>query len=175
MRKPYLPQWYAAFVETSQEDNVKARLEYRFADDDCLTFHVPKRMLKERKAGRWHEVIRVLFPGYVLINGRMGIDEYKKCMDVPGLHRLLKSEREPVIIPSSEIQILQALISSGEVIQASRITIDEGNTVKILSGPLINLEGNVISVNKRKGRAKVEVPFLNKKRVFELAVEILAK
>jgi hypothetical protein len=33
----------------------------------------------------------------------------------------------------------------------------------------------VISINKRKGRAKVEIVFLKEKRVFELAVEVLEK
>jgi transcriptional antiterminator NusG len=173
MHKPFSPQWYAAFVETGEEDNVKARLEYRLSD--CLTFYVPKRKLKERKDGKWHDIIRTLFPGYVLINGRMGIEEYKKFKDIPGLHTILKSNMEPLTIPKDEIEMLDILMSDGEIIGTSQITINDGQRVKVLSGPLAKLEGNVISINKRKGRAKVEIVFLKEKRVFELAVEVLEK
>ncbi|HBM81113.1 MAG: hypothetical protein QME45_07775 [Clostridiales bacterium] len=45
--KKNMDKWYAAFVETGNEDNVKARLEYRF--QDRLIFYIPKRKLRERK------------------------------------------------------------------------------------------------------------------------------
>lgn len=61
--------WYALFVMTGQEESVARHIDEKLSKRETLkaaTF-VPKRKLKERKNGRVSEVVRIMFPGYVLI------------------------------------------------------------------------------------------------------------
>jgi len=163
-------EWYALFVLTGQEEKVKERIMYRF--DDRLRAVVPKRILRERKGGSWRIVKRVLFPGYVLINGRIDVDLYYSMKSVPGLLKLIKSGYDPVSITEEEIRILSRLMSNGEEIGISS-ALDEGGRIRITDGPLLAMEGYIKEINRRKGRAKVVINFLGEERTVELAVTVL--
>lgn len=168
----FASDWYAAFVETGKEDNVRERLEYRF--QDRLDFYVPKRRLRERKGGIYHDVVRTLFPGYVLVNGKIGMDEYYGFKNIPGLWRLLKDEENLLSIAPKEAEIINKLISDSVVIGPSTIY-KEGSRVRVISGPLCGMEGYIIKVDSRKGRARVRLPFLGEERITDLAVNMLSK
>lgn len=171
MQKPLdIEKWYALFVKTGQEDKVKLRLEYRFKEQ--LAILVPKRRLKERKGGIWRFVTRTLFPGYVLVNGNLDSHILAKFKDIPGLLMLLKSESEPLKIDFHEMEVLSRLICNSEIIGISDIFV-ENERVRVADGPLVSLEGFIVSVDRRKGRARVQLNFLNEPRIVELGVNVL--
>lgn len=163
-------EWYALFVKTGQEDKVKQRLEYRFQEK--LMFLVPKRRLKERRAGKWYFVTRTLFPGYVLIKGDIDQETMQLFKDVPGLLKLLKSGTEPLRIDSWEMEALGRLICNGEIISLSTILM-ENDRVTVVDGPLVSMEGYIRSIDCRKGRAKIVLNFLGEERMVDLGVMVL--
>lgn len=162
--------WYAVFVETGEEDNVKERLRYRF--EDRMRFVVPRRVLNERKDGQWQRRERILFPGYVLVNGDISYNDYYNIKDVPGIYRLLRSEYDPVRLDSSEVEVLSKLISHSETIDFSNVIIENGHVV-VVDGPLKDMEGFIVSVNHRKGRAKVKFNLLGEERYVDIGVSVL--
>lgn len=163
--------WYALFVITGEEDNVKERLLYRLRDKN-LKIVVPKRRLRERRNGIWETKIRTLFPGYVLINGCIGIDEYYTLKNVPGLIKILRDKSGLLHIDEEEIRIISRLICNNEIIEPSSVFID-GRRVAVIDGPLLGLEGLIESVDKRKGRVKVRLSFIGEPRLVELSVSML--
>lgn len=162
--------WYALFVLTGEEDKVKERLLYRFQDKFRII--VPKRKLRERKDGAWHDIVRVLFPGYVLIHGEINIEEYMGFRDVPGLIKLLCSGYEPLKIADHEIDIISRLVINDDIIGFSEVLMENG-VVQVIDGPLLSMEGRIVSIDKRKGRAKVRLQFLGEERTVELGVSLL--
>jgi transcription termination/antitermination protein NusG len=164
-------KWYALFVLTREEDNVKERLEYRFRDSK-LKFIVPKRKLMERKKGKWEEKVRTLLPGYVLANGYMGVEEYYLLGGIPGLIGVLKDTYEPLEIPEQDIAVLRKLICNGEVIDHSSVLVESGKVI-VVDGPLLGLEGLIQSIDKRKGRAKVRLNFACEPRLVDLSISII--
>ena len=162
--------WYALFVTTGQEDNVKERVLYRFKDN--LRVIVPKRSLRERKNGAWHNIIRTLFPGYVLLAGNLDVTDYYNLKNIPGLINLLKSGYDPLKINQKEIEVLSRLIQNDEIIRFSTI-LEENGSVIVTDGPLKDLQGYIHSIDKRKGRAKVILEFLGELRTVELGVSVL--
>lgn len=167
----YHPNWYAAFVKTGKEDDVRARLDYRFGGR--LHFLFPQKKLRVRKGGIWYDVLQPLFPGYILINGPLGIEEYHDIKDVPGLWRFLFSGNEIMPIPKNEIQIISRLLGDGDIIGPSKILKEDGH-VYVIDGPLKGMEGSIIKIDHRKGRAKVRMTFLNEERTVDLAVSFLS-
>lgn len=163
-------EWYALFVKTGQEDKVKQRLEYRFKGK--LTFLVPKRKLRERKAGEWKFSIRTLFPGYVLVNGYVDQDTMQLFKDIPDLLTLLKSGMEPLRIEQHEIEILSRLICNGELIGLSSVLV-ENDKVVVVDGPLVSMEGYITGIDYRKGRAKIRLNFLGEERTVDLGITVL--
>lgn len=162
--------WHAVFVVTGDEDNVKERLKYRFGEQ--YSFLVPKRKLRERKGGIWSYNVRNLFPGYVLLNGNIDVNSYYGFKNIPGLLRILKSGNDVLKIEMDEIQILSRLMCNSEVIGISEVLIENG-LVKVVDGPLLNMEGIIQGINHRKGRARVILEFLGQERIVELGVSVL--
>jgi transcription termination/antitermination protein NusG len=162
--------WYALFVMTGEEENVKLRLKYRFGDG--MKVLVPRRRLRERKEGSWKDTVRTLFPGYVFVNGQIDIEKYMHFKQVPGLIKLLADGYEPQMIHPGEMKVLGRLTGEGDIIGFSSVLV-ENQRVVVMNGPLTSLEGQIVSVNNRKGRAKVLLGFLGEQRTVELGVEIL--
>ncbi|OQB20525.1 MAG: hypothetical protein BWY11_02365 [Firmicutes bacterium ADurb.Bin182] len=165
-------KWYALFVLTGEEIKVKRRLERKFKDSSGLTFVVPRRRLIERKAGKWEEKIRTVFPGYILANGTIREKEYYSFEGIPGLLRVLKDSGGPHEIPGEEIEVIKKLIRGGEIIDPSS-AFEQADKVIITDGPLLGLEGLIHSVDKRKGRAKVRLNFAGEPRLVDLSVNII--
>lgn len=105
-------KWYALFGMTGEEDKIRDRLLYRFKDDS-LKIIVPKRRMVERKNGVWQTKIRSLFPGYVLLNGEIGVREYYALKDIPGLFKILSDESGPTRIHEDEISVISRLMYNG--------------------------------------------------------------
>ncbi len=170
MSSSYCDDWYALFVMTGEEEKVKIRLDYRFQGD--MRILAPKRKMRERRKGRWHNVIRALFPGYVLLNGDMSVKNYYRLKRVPGLLKLLKSGYDPVPINYWEMEVINRLICNDETVGYSSVLMENGKVV-VVEGPLVSLEGQIVGINKRKGRAKVNLTFMGEPRVVELGIEML--
>lgn len=162
--------WYAVFVKTGEENKVKERLDYRFKGDPVVM--IPKKIIRERKHGKWSRRIRNLFPGYIFIHGAMDAANYKKLWQVPGLFKLLCTDREPVQIPLYEIEVFSHLFDKKDTISESDIFL-EGDKVTIVNGPLTALKGKILKIDKRKGRARVQLTFLGEERVIDLGVNII--
>jgi transcriptional antiterminator NusG len=162
--------WYAVFVSTGEEDITRKMLELNLGTEFKIL--VPKRKLKERKAGTWQWVTRTLLPGYILINGVIEAVTFMKIKETAGVIKLLENEGEPSIITREEIDILSQLTIDNEVIDVSNVVI-EGETIQVIDGPLKSLEGIVEKVNKRKGRVKVRLSFFGEKRSVELSIRIV--
>lgn len=163
--------WYALFVVTGDEDNVKERLLYKLNQSD-LKVVVPKRRLRERKGGIWDTKIRTLFPGYILLNGEIQIKEYELLKNVPGVIKLLGDKNMPVEISWYEMDIIKRLICDNEVIECSSIKL-ENQKIIVVDGPLLGLDGHIETIDKRKGRAKVRLNLMGEPRMVELSIAMV--
>ncbi len=163
-------KWYAVFVTTGEEDKVKERIHFRMNDE--LKALVPKRRMRERKEGKWHERIRPLFPGYVLLNGQIDNRTYDLISDMPEVIRLLKDTDGPQEIHENEIWVLLRLMAENEIIGYSKMYV-QGEKVEVIDGPLFGLEGYIKAVNKRKGRVKVFLNLMGEPRIVELCIKMV--
>ena len=166
-------EWYVLFVSTNQEEKVKKILEEQIGNE--YKFIVPTRELKERKDGKWKAIKRKLFPGYVLIKGIMNIDVYYKLKKVPGIIKLLASESDILTVDEKELRVLKILLDNDGNNIGISLLYKENDGVRIISGPLVGLEGQIMKVDYRKGRAKVSLRFMNEERIVELGIEVVDK
>lgn len=173
-KRYYTEPWYALFVKSGSEERIRRDLANRFFDE--LDFYVPKKVLKERRKGKWHRAIRPLFPGYILVNGFVNDEIYYKFKEVLDIYFILKEDSKPVAISNEEIKPILHLmnIEKDGVIGASDI-IMEGDLIFVKSGPLKAFEGQIESVNRRKGRAKVKFFVAGQEKMVELGVNVISK
>lgn len=165
-----MEDWYAIFVQTGHEEAVKKNLF------DCLKDKakpvIVKRKLKERKKGVWTEVEKNLYPGYVLIYGRIDKYDYKDLNKISGIIKILSDQDGPISIDKIEMKTIERLIDIDGIIGYSKGIIKDDKVI-ITEGPLKDLQGLVKSIDKRKQRAKVIVNFLGEERLVDFGIEIL--
>ncbi len=167
-------QWYVLFVIGGREETIYERLRQR--NDTNLTFYLPKRKIRERRGGTWRDVNRILFPGYILMEGTLTVETYYTLKHEEGIIRLLGDDEGPTSVPSDELALLHRLgaIDKGtqDSIGYSQV-IRNGDHVTVISGPLEGLQGYIKKIDWRKGRAKVVIPFMQEQRQFDLGIEII--
>ncbi len=170
MRDVKKEKWYALFVTTGEEDNVRARINFKLKGEFRAV--VPKRRMRERKEGKWEEKVRTLFPGYILLNGQIGSRRYEMIKDIPGVIRILRDSDGPQEISENEIGVISRLTADNEIIDLSRVYV-EGEKVVVVEGPLLGLDGSIRSIDKRKGRVKVIFNLMGEPREVELSVTLV--
>jgi transcriptional antiterminator NusG len=166
-----LNNWYVLFVMTGQEDNVRKRLEYSFGSETIKPL-LPRRILIERKGGKTYERVRTLFPGYIFIHTPVIDDIYFNIKRIPGVIKLLKDNTYPISVAPHEMQPLLALTKASEIIGLSTCSLTDGRII-VLNGPLKGYEGIIVSVDKRKGRAKVRMNIMGYERLVDLGLNII--
>jgi transcriptional antiterminator NusG len=164
-------QWYALFVKTGEEEDMRKYLETLLPDIN-MKILIPKRKLQERRKGKVYEVIRTLLPGYVLVKTEMDVDFYYRLKKLPGLLKILRDESEPLPIPEHEIAVILALTNQGDVIDFSEIY-KEGDRIKVARGPMKGLEGIIESYDHRKKRLKIRLEILGQVKKVDIGAEFV--
>jgi len=164
--------WYAIFLKTGNEDAVEQYIKYYFDNSECHPV-VPKSRLIEKTKGKYYEVLKPLFPGYLLVDTIMNEYFYYKIKQIPNVYRILCQSGEYYTqIHDEEMEPILQLINKENIIDYSKILIEDSK-VFVNSGPLKGLEGFIRKLDKRKGRAKLSLHFMGTIKEVELGVEIL--
>lgn len=89
--------------------------------------------------------------------------------------KLLQNDGEYLTLSEQEVLTLNLLDQDQDgLVDISTIFID-GDQVQVISGALMGQEARIVSVNKRKGRAKVKINFCGSERIIELGIELIEK
>lgn len=162
--------WYAIFVNSTKEEEVKEWINFYFKDED-IKVCVPKRKLYEIKLGLKKEVLKPLLIGYVLLKIDMDLIKYKKIIKLPYVINVLGNENYYTEIPNEEIDHIIELIDENDVIDNSEIVI-KNNEIIALSGPLLGKVDRIVKLNKRAKRAKLEFNILGEIKHLDVSVDI---
>lgn len=169
--------WYVLFVQTGYEDdvchfinNVKPYL----LEDIKYNLLVPKRKIYERKQGITKEVIKKMFPGYVLVETDNIIEFYSRAKNGPHIVKFLKERDYFHKVRLDEIQQILQMVDNTGLINVSKAYV-VNDKVQISDGPLLGQEGIIRKIDKRKGRAKVEFFMSNNSLLIDLGIDIIQK
>lgn len=169
-------QWYVLQVITGKETEVRAKVLKELGEvnedhhDYPLKALVPRRKITERKQGQVRKVVRTLFPSYVFLHIELTDQIYHKIKQVPYVIRLLGSGR-PTPVPLQQMQPILRLCQLDELIDVSKVSI--GKTVEVLEGPLQGYVGNIVSIDKRKKRARIRFQIFDETKEIDLGIEIV--
>jgi transcriptional antiterminator NusG len=164
--------WYALYVVTGKEEYT-ARWLKMFLPDLEVTTLIPMRKLMERSQGSVRQVMRKMFPGYLLVNMEMTSETYSSIKRIPNVIRVLNSgERYYTVIPREEINCICQLLSDDGVLDYSKVYFVNSRVI-VKSGPLKGMEGLIKAVDRRKLRAKIAVRFMGEIKKIEVGIEVL--
>jgi transcriptional antiterminator NusG len=118
----------------------------------------PRRSLRIRRAGTWRDSVAPIFPSYLFLQAP-SVDPrlYADLKRTPGFVRFLPSNDGAAPLEAKDQALLTHFLSFGEVVQKSSAYFDENQRIRVVSGPLKSLEGMIVRVDRRKGRARVRL------------------
>jgi len=158
--------WYLLRTEVGKEDKALLLFKCMFSD---LTVILPKRKLSWRKGGKVIDVIKPLFNGYLFISAdNICINQLNLWLRTNKIGVWFVKFGESIIpMRSEEILLIKQLLSSGDVVEPS-VILQNGQNVRIVSGPLVGLEGIVERYCKRDRRVIIKFTVGCEEKLVEL-------
>jgi transcription antitermination factor NusG len=161
--------WYVMSIRSGCEMKVKAQIADLTSNQYQL--FVPCRELFHRFGGTYQKVVRPMFPGYLFIH------KHVESLLIDLRHSHLKGRIRPVIfdhtfamVRETEMALLMKITGPEGVAKASKVISDENRIVIIKSGPLKDIKGRILYINRKKRKAMLHVELMN--RIVRVAVGV---
>ena len=157
MMKNDIDNWYVLQTINGKESYVEQLIEK--LNLTGMKVYLPRRKIRIKKKGIMTDKIIPLYPGYIFIIGLWNIEEAKKILSINNAINFIGGLAKPGMLKKEEKDMIKG-ITSNSIVEYSK-AVKAGNKIKIISGPLKQIEGTIISVDRRKQRATVNLPLLN--------------
>ncbi|MDR1362656.1 MAG: antitermination protein NusG [Spirochaetaceae bacterium] len=165
---------YAAQVLTGREDKYINSFRRLRGDFDNVEIYYPKRELEERKRGETRRVKKGIFSGYLFIKIPEGdIKNYQQAFrETEGFLRFLKANNNITPLKGRDKELIQKFINfPNATIENSIVYFNEKDRIEVISGVLKGMEGDISSVNRRKGRARISLKLFNENVYVDFSIK----
>lgn len=164
--------YYVLQVYTGDEQRYMQLVREEIAESARLIW--PRRQLSIRKRGIRRKVLAPLFPGYVFLEAReLSSSLIGTLKKGTGFVRILESTANPKPLAGDDLELVRHFLGFGEIVKESKVTFTEESRIEVIEGPLQGLEGRIVKVDKRKGRAKVRLDLYKDSFLVDLGFEII--
>jgi transcriptional antiterminator NusG len=169
-------EYYALQVKTGSEEKYINLFKIKHPEAD-IRLHFLQRRMPIRRGGKVQQELAPIFPGYIFIEiaTELPLPLYWALRKTDGFFRFLKSNQDVRALSGHDLEIVTHFLKHGSVAEKSRVYFDEQDRIVVQEGPLKGLEGNIIKVDKRKGRAKIRLDLDNAPFTIDLAFEFITK
>tara|TARA_B100000686_G_C16545757_1_gene839809 strand:- start:261 stop:818 length:558 start_codon:yes stop_codon:yes gene_type:complete len=168
--------WYVINTYSGHEKKVKANLEHRIISmgqqPRFRRVVVPTEEVVETKDGQKVQTEKRILPGYVLVNMDMTDEAWTVVKNTPGVTGFVGAANKPVPLSKPEVdRILQTVAPGSAERRRAMIEFALGETVKVMSGPLSDFDGEIVDVNSDQQKLKVLVNIFERQVPVELSFD----
>jgi transcriptional antiterminator NusG len=172
--------WYVVHTYAGYENKVKANLESRIhtmqMEDKIFNVHIPMEDVMEIKGGKKQVVQRKVFPGYLLVKMEYDNDSWYVVRNTPGVTGFVAAGTGSKPTPLSRREVEKILaVKKEEVKPQFRLGFEEGDVVRIISGPFADFNGTISEINVDQSKLKVLVNIFDRETPVELGFDQVAK
>ena len=173
-------EWYVVHTYAGYENKVKANLESRIRtmqmEDKIFDVVIPMEDVMEIKGGKKQVVQRKVFPGYLLVKMIYDNDSWYVVRNTPGVTGFVSAGTGSKPTPLSRREVEKILaVKHEEVKPTFRLEFEEGDVVRIISGPFADFTGSVAEINVDQSKLKVLVSIFDRETPVELGFDQVAK
>lgn len=158
------------FCVTGKELAVARHIE-QTCDDVRVV--VARQIIRKSVQGKTHTEETILFRGYIFFEAPEHKEPIRRFTN-ENIISVLTSETGDWRLYGNDAKLAQWLFSCDGVLSLSK-AYQEGDRIRISSGPLKDLEGWILRIVKRDRSAQVAVPFCNRVAKIWLGFEIVEK
>ncbi len=154
-------KWYIVHTYSGQETRAKKALLERartmgFEEqfDEVL---VPEETVVEMVGGKKRTSKRKFFPGYIMVHMDLSDETWHVVKGTPKITGFVGNATEPPAISDEEVARMTQRIKEGAAKPKPLINFDQGENVRVISGPFANFQGFVDEVMEDKEKLRVMV------------------
>jgi transcription termination/antitermination protein NusG len=172
--------WYVVHTYSGYENKVKANLESRIhtmqMEGKIFRVHIPMEDVMEIKSGKKQVVKRKQFPGYLLVRMVYDNDSWYVVRNTPGVTGFVSAGTGSKPTPLSKHEVDKILaVKKEEVRPQVRLGFEEGDIVRITSGPFADFNGTINEINADQAKLKVLVNIFDRETPVELSFDQVSK
>jgi len=146
-------KWYALYTRSRAEKKVLIELQ-----EMGVQAYLPLINTLRQWSDRKKKVEVPLIPGYIFV--KTELKQIPILLNVDAAIKIIAFEGKYISIPENQIKTIQTLIEKGYSLSASNQTVVKGDTVKIASGSLKGLKGEVLeSSGGKKFILRIEIGY----------------
>ncbi|WP_192346225.1 UpxY family transcription antiterminator [Algoriphagus sp. Y33] len=130
-------KWFVMYTTSRSEKKVADRLK-----EKGVEIYLP--MIEELRqwSDRKKKVQRAMFNGYVFVKTHR--NQLWECLQVPGAVKFVNFSGQHATVREEDLDIIKRVIETGVGVESDGSTIDPGEKVRVIGGPLQNMTGEVI-------------------------------
>ena len=170
-------KWFVIHTYAGYENKVKANLEKRVESmnmqEKVFRVLVPMEDEVEIKDGKRKVIKRKIFPGYVLVEMILTDDSWYVVRNTPGVTGFVGSGNKPIPLLPTEVRVIMRQMGLDEV--RTKIDLDLGESVRVITGPFENFIGTVEEIYPEKSKLRVLVSMFGRETPVELEFNQIQK
>jgi transcription termination/antitermination protein NusG len=173
--------WYVVHTYAGYENKVKTNLSSRIhtmqMEDKIFDVVIPMEDVMEIKGGRKQVVQKKVFPGYLLVKMIYDDDSWYVVRNTPGVTGFVSSGtgQKPTPLSRREVEKILTVKEEEAKKPAFRLEFEEGDTVRIISGPFADFTGSISEINVDQSKLKVLVSIFDRETPVELGFDQVAR
>ena len=156
--------------------NLESRIHTMQMEDKIFRVHIPMEDVMEIKGGKKQVVQKKVFPGYLLVKMWYDNDSWYVVRNTPGVTGFVSAGTGSKPTPLSKREVEKILVVKQEEHKpAVRLGFEEGDVVRIITGPFADFNGTISEINADQAKLKVLVNIFDRETPVELAFDQVAK
>lgn len=164
-------KWYAVNTYSGHENKARLSLLERVKnnnlDDQFGEVLIPTEQVVEMVKGKKRTMTRKFYPGYMFVQMVMSDITLSLVKNTPKITGFLGG-KNPVPVKDKEIAGISKQMTEGAAKPKPIITFEEGETVRVTTGPFANFNGVVEEVKPDKQKIRVLVSIFGRATPIEL-------
>ena len=166
--------WYVIQVMTGDEKNTVEMCKVIVSDSEAHEFFIPEADRKKRKKGKWYNIRKPMFPGYVFISTENIEELYEELKGVPKLTKVLGTDHTVTPISKAEESLIKRLTNKQHIAEIS-VGYIEGDRLIISEGPMMGMEAMVKKIDRHKRIAVLSITMFGNSTDVTMGLEVLRK
>ena len=174
-------KWYVLHTYSGYENKVKQNLLQRIEalglENKVFKIEIPTETVTEiKEGGKRVESEKKVLPGYVLVRMELDPESWTAVRNTPGVTGFVGSQGNPEALTRDEYNKIMGVGKPRPgVVKKATTSIEEGQTVKVVSGPFVDFDGTVAEVMPEAGKVRVMVSIFGRETPVELSFDQVAK
>ena len=177
----YVVHTYAGY-ETKVRSNLANRIRSMHVEGRIFETVIPMEDVIEFKGGQRRVVQRKVFPGYLLVRMHLDDDSWYVVRNTPGVTGFVgPSGAKPTPLSRKEVEDILGVAKpegGGPVVEKKvrpRVEFEEGEQVRVTTGPFADFSGTISEIDVDRSRLKVLVNIFGRETPVELEFGQVAK